>query len=158
MKQSISISALLALSFAADPADFYRRRPMSLIGHQVERPIDVYDYDSIERDQCKLGAKAFDAYCHGRVNPHRYADFRSPDTGVCDYDDEGDIPAQIHCLAQQCMYEYCMWRRDQYVANCDSFVDDWDQAVADVGCAREGKGGMCIVLDRAVSFDLRDGT
>ena len=132
MKQTISIATLLALSFAVDPDEYFKLRPMSLIDQQVERDIDAYDYESIDRAWCRHGAEAFDNYCHGRVNPHRYADFRNPETGDCDYED--DIPAQIHCLAQQCMYEYCMWRRDEYVQTCDAFVDSWTQAVESVGC------------------------
>ena len=98
MKQTISIATLLALSFAVDPDEYFKLRPMSLIDLQVERDIDAYDYESIDRAWCRHGAEAFDNYCHGRVNPHRYADFRNPESGDCDYED--DIPAQIHCLAQ----------------------------------------------------------
>ena len=99
MKQTISISTLLALTFAAEPADYYRIRPMSLREQWVERDIDAYNYESIDRDWCRNGAQAFDMYCHGRQNPHRYADYRNQETGECDYQDE-DIPAQVHCLAQ----------------------------------------------------------
>ena len=80
MKQTFSIAALLAISNVVDPDDYFKRRPMSLIGHQVERPIVPYD-GVFEREECKAGADAFDQYCHGRVNRHRYADFRDPMSG-----------------------------------------------------------------------------
>ena len=156
MKQTFSIAALLAISNAADPDDFYKIRPMSLIGHQVERPIVSSDH-VFEREECKAGADAFDQYCHGRVNRHRYADFRDPMSGECDYAEaaDGDIEAQIHCLAQQCMYDYCIWRRDQYIENCDAFDATWATAAAD-NCLREGQDGECKVLQQVVSFDLRE--
>ena len=155
MKQTISIATLLALTFAVDPSDFFKRRPMSLIDEQVVRDIDAYDYESIERPWCRHGAKAFDNYCHGRVNAFRYADYRDPETGECDYED--DIPAQIHCLAQQCMYDYCMWRRDEFIQSCDGFVDSWTEAVETVGCKIRREDGRCVMLNEEYDFEVREG-
>ena len=105
------------------------------------------DYSSITDQTCQDGVIAFDKYCHGDNNPKKYADYRNGDDGSCDYDETN---AQIHCLAQQCMFEYCLWRRDEYVDTCSGFKDAWADAAVD-NCATEKKG-KCIKLEEAVEF------
>ena len=70
---------------------------------------------------CKKGVRQFDAYCHqygiktdnGKKEP-RYADYTND--GVCDYDD--DVLEQVHCLAQDCMFDYCMFRKEKFLEAC----------------------------------------
>ena len=71
--------------------------------------------------QCKRGARQFDRYCHqymiadGREDKTpKYTDYTGG-TGVCDHADD---LSQAICLGQQCMFEYCIWRRDEWLDNC----------------------------------------
>ena len=76
----------------------------------------------------------FDRYCHQyRVDDDdieegeipKYADLRrgvDPETNekFCnfDVDDEDGIVDQYYCLGQQCMFEYCIHRRDEWLEEC----------------------------------------
>ena len=117
--------------------------------------MDAFDYDSINLWWCEDGAKAFDDYCHGITNPKKYADYRDPDSLQCEY--EGDIPAQTHCLAQSCMYDYCIWRRDEYVNICNNFNTYWNEATEGVGCEEEG-WNSCKITSVPVTMKAREGT
>ena len=53
----------------------------------------------------------------------KYANFTNAD-GECDYD-AGSLE-QLACLGQDCMFDYCIWRRDQYLDACveaDEIID-----------------------------------
>ena len=56
-----------------------------------------------------------------------------------------------YCLAQDCMFEYCLWRRDQQLVTCEAFVADWVTAVDDASdaagedlCRKRKFGGVCV--------------
>ena len=79
---------------------------------------------------CRKTTLAFDSYCHqyrfredsdveeDKVDIPKYADFRDDD-GACAYDEDA---ARLQCEYQQCMFEYCLHRRDQWVAQCGEAV------------------------------------
>ena len=85
---------------------------------------------------CKKGVKQFDAYCHqywvktdnGKKEP-RYADYTLED-GSCDYE---DLLEEVHCLAQDCMFDYCMFRKEQFLAKCKELNGDIALPKADPG-------------------------
>jgi len=54
------------------------------------------------------------------------------------------------------MYEYCIWRRDEYIASCEAFPTLWAEAVDQVGCKKE-RDGSCLRLNEKVAFTLRPG-
>ena len=77
------------------------------IGTDAVKKADIKDLPK----KCKKGARQFDAYCHqygndgtGRRAP-KYADY-----GDCGQYD--DYLEQVHCEAQHCMFDYCLFRRD----------------------------------------------
>ena len=80
---------------------------------------------------CKKGARQFDAYCHqygikednAKGKEPRYADYTDAD-GTCD--SYTDILEKVHCLAQDCMFDYCMFRRDQFLEDCIEADGDID--------------------------------
>ena len=55
------------------------------------------------------------------------------------------------------MYEYCIWRRDEYVASCEAFPTVWEEAVEQVGCKRE-RNGTCTNLNEKVAFARYPGS
>merc|ERR1719461_305649 len=78
------------------------------------------------RRQCRRGARQFDAYCHqyGVRDGHprktpKYTDYTTD--GVCAFDDE---LSQAICLGQQCMFEYCLYRRDEWIEQCEEDAGD----------------------------------
>ena len=80
--------------------------------------------------KCKKGVKQFDSYCHqysveennGTKEP-RYANYRLED-GTCDYE---DLIEEVHCLAQDCMFDYCMYRKEKFLAECIEADGDIDR-------------------------------
>ena len=98
--------------------------------------------------KCRRGALRFDRYCHqygvddsdieeGEIP--KYADLRderqvvnSEGEGVVDsegepvmekfcnfnVEDNDGIVDQYYCLGQQCMFEYCLYRRDKWLEDC----------------------------------------
>ena len=102
-------------------------------GKEVTRTVnvrvgsDIADYDLMEAD-CRPVARKFDAYCHQygvretvdrtTVTP-KYADFRLDD-GTCNHAEHLN---ELACLSQQCMFEYCLWRRDEWIDDCEAAVD-----------------------------------
>lgn len=73
--------------------------------------------------QCKKGARQFDKYCHqfkikdgNRRKTPKYTDY-TKGTGVCAFED--DDLSQAICLGQQCMFEYCIYRRDEWLEICE---------------------------------------
>ena len=55
----------------------------------------------------------------GTVDVPKYADFRLEDD-TCDHPED---VASLQCLYQQCMFDYCLYRRDDWVAACGASVD-----------------------------------
>ena len=108
---------------------------------------------------CLRESKAFDKYCHQyNAKPNkapRYADFTdgSDDpTQICAewVDDDGAATTEsVYCLAQDCMFDYCLWRRDEQLERCEEFVAEWDAATFDDAgedlCApNKRKFGVCL--------------
>ena len=89
---------------------------------------DEADYDQID-EKCRKVARKFDSYCHQfnisdnvdkeAITP-KYADF-----GDCDQ--QSEHLEQLQCLSQQCMFDYCLWRRDDWVEDCEAAVEDGTQ-------------------------------
>ena len=94
---------------------------------------DARDYRQVE-ESCAAVAYAFDRYCHQydflkeskadqtvdvMTTTPKYADFRLDD-GTCNYDEH---LSELQCLSQQCMFEYCLWRRDEWIDDCEAAVD-----------------------------------
>ena len=79
---------------------------------------------------CLKEARMFDAYCHQykakEGKAPRYADYtEAEDNRECGQwtDDE----SAAHCLAQDCMFDYCLWRRDEWVEDCEAAVENGTQ-------------------------------
>ena len=109
---------------------------------------------------CLRESKAFDKYCH------QYNAKAGKAPKYADFTDGGDIPSEIcaeweddetgeattesvYCLAQDCMFDYCLWRRDEQLEACEEFVAEWEAAtVGDDGedlCApKKRKMGVCL--------------
>ena len=80
----------------------------------------------------------FDKYCH-QYNVRegkdvRYADYtEAADNRDCmHWEGDDDVPTNeaAHCLAQDCMFDYCLWRRDVQLKKCEDFVKEWQEEVA----------------------------
>ena len=82
------------------------------------------DLDRAAKKKCARGVRKFDAYCHqykisqkkvDRGEIPKYADFTN-EAGECDYDvSEGEELEQLACLGQDCMFDYCLFRRDEFL-------------------------------------------
>ena len=85
------------------------------------------DMRLLQSRQCRRGARQFDAYCHQynvrdghpKKTP-KYTDYTGG-SGVCEYEDD---LSQAICLGQQCMFEYCIWRRDEWIDECEEAAGD----------------------------------
>ena len=89
----------------------------------------VGDYQSIAEEdvkgKCVEAMEAFDSYCHqynvpnGVTKAPRYGNYTNLGEGVVgdgtQCDDWQDEQEKFYCLAQDCMFEYCLWRRDTYI-------------------------------------------
>merc|ERR1719330_1758873 len=78
---------------------------------------------------CLRESKKFDIYCHqynaGPDQLPRYADFTAEGE-----DGDGEPTTEgAYCLAQDCMFDYCIWRRDERLIACEAFVAKWEGAV-----------------------------
>ena len=82
------------------------------------------------RELCIKEAQLFDEYCHQYKIPldsaktPRYADF-TKGTGNCDIwvPVDGSLTHEEgHCLAQSCMFEYCMYKRDEIYDGCNALA------------------------------------
>ena len=131
---------------------------------------NALDYEDYENSgttaYCLRESKAFDKYCHQynakEGKPPRYADFTGGPEGDSlgcedgweEVDEDGDpivTTEAAYCLAQDCMFEYCLWRRDQQLVTCEEFVDDWEAAVEQATLdangedqCRKTKLGVCV--------------
>ena len=126
MKITLAIAAVVAIASAGKCQDDYdvKCTPADMKGEAIIRwgpkangkgkvgtdAIAKADLKGLPKT-CKKGARQFDAYCHqygnkgtGRRAP-KYADY-----GDCGQYD--GYLEQVHCEAQQCMFDYCIWRRN----------------------------------------------
>ena len=120
---------------------------------------DALDYEaSGATAYCLRESKAFDKYCH-QYNPGKklkYADFTDggdvPSEICAEWEDDGAPTTEsVYCLAQDCMFDYCLWRRDEQLDACEDFVEDWEAAVQAATDAADGvdqcakrKMGVCV--------------
>ena len=45
--------------------------------------------------------------------------------------DDGSLTHEEgHCIAQECMFDYCIYRRDKQYAECETLVDAWEAYIA----------------------------
>merc|ERR1712079_358951 len=175
MKLSLIIAGL-ALSTAAKKFN-PKRTPESMRGLNEDR-FEVVDGKKVGTDALNYGAledageatvyclresRAFDKYCH-QYNAKegkavRYADF-TVDGDCTSWEDEDGEPTteSVYCLAQDCMFDYCLWRRDEQLATCEAFVADWEAAVAAATTAADGedqcqkiKFGVCVSTKEAIT-------
>ena len=152
MKLSLIIAGL-ALSTAARRFN-PKKTPESMQGQNVDRfevvdgkkvGTDALDYENSEASAyCLRESKAFDKYCHqynAKVGkPVRYADFTVDGDCTSWEDDDGEPTTEsVYCLAQDCMFDYCLWRRDEQLATCEAFVADWEAAVDAATAAADGE-------------------
>merc|ERR1739844_279858 len=76
-------------------------------------------------EQCKEGVKQFDAYCHqydGDDDDLRYTDFKGKTCKRYRKD-----PLKLaHCLAQDCMFDYCIARKEAWLEECIAEEGDID--------------------------------
>ena len=111
---------------------------------------------------CLKEARMFDAYCHQykakEGKAPRYADYtEAEDNRECLLNWEEDESA-AHCLAQDCMFDYCLWRRDEQRKQCDIFVQEWNEevaiasAVAGEDVCKKERGGICIMTKVDITF------
>ena len=108
----------------------------------------------------------FDSYCHQYRTKEgkavRYADYtEAADNRQCTHwEGEDGVPTNeaAYCLAQDCMFDYCIWRRDVQLDKCEDFVIEWQ---AEVGLASEAagedvcqkeRGGVCIKTKVDIEF------
>ena len=163
MKLSL-IACALGLATAYDIPELNpKRRPRSMKSLHRARWVDngdgpvgtfVGNYEGIAAEDvkgtCIKQMKAFDSYCHQYAIPNdsdrapRYGDYTDLEVGeVGDGSqcDQWDKPTEkFYCLAQDCMFEYCLWRRDTYIEGaCLIIAENWLEAVAESGqnCQRE---------------------
>ena len=119
-----------------DPRYTIERRTVIRRGRErtirVKVGSDAYTREEIAAldEECRSTVQAFDKYCHqykfrenldveeGTVDVPKYADFRLED-GTCDHQEDA---ASLMCLYQQCMFDYCLYRRDDWVADCRASV------------------------------------
>merc|ERR1712073_28785 len=104
-----------------------------------------------------------DKYCHqynAKPNKVKYGDF-TVDGDCTSWEDEDGEPTteSVYCLAQDCMFDYCLWRRDQQLETCEAFVADWEAAV-DAATAADAEGvdqcqkrklGVCVMTRAAIT-------
>ena len=127
---------------------------------------DALDYQEVADSgvhtaYCLREARQFDAYCHQykvkEGKAPRYADYtEAPDNRQCDH--WGDAKLEAHCLAQDCMFDYCLWRRDQQLLACAEFVEEWNEevaiasAVAGEDVCKKERGGICAMTTVDITF------
>merc|ERR1712223_1538958 len=164
MKFSLIIAGL-ALSTQA--ANFNPKRlPESMEGENAPRFTENDNGKKVGSDALNYGAlinsgeatklclkesQAFDKYCHqynARPNKVKYGDFTVGGDCTSWEDEDGEPTTEsVYCLAQDCMFDYCLWRRDQQLVACEAFVADWEDALEAAGgedqCAKR-KFGVCV--------------
>ena len=86
------------------------------------------------RNWCKRQADEFDKECHqyprttGNGNP-RYGDYTdgSGNTDGTQCNNWTTDEEESFCLGQDCMFDYCILRRNQYMEDCLALAEDWRQ-------------------------------
>lgn len=137
---------------------------------------DQFEFSDIGADAsedingyCASQADDFDKQCHqfsrstGSGNP-RYGDYTDGGKreGAQCNDWQTDVE-KSYCLGQDCMFDYCLLRRDQYVEDCLALAAAWVQAIDGKQC-KKGKtdsNGKCWRLQRkgdAVPVTAPDGS
>merc|ERR1712156_112795 len=168
MKLSLIIAGLALSTQAFNP----KRTPESMRGDNTPRfteddngkkvGSDALNYGALEdageaTKYCLKESQAFDKYCHqynAKPNKVKYGDFTVG--GDCtSWEDDGEPTTEsVYCLAQDCMFDYCLWRRDQQLDTCEAFVADWESAVNAATAAADGedqcvpkrrKQGVCLM-------------
>ena len=137
---------------------------------------DQFEFSDIGADAsddingyCASQAANFDKQCHqfqrstGSGNP-RYGDYTdgiNSDGTQCNAW-ETDVE-KSYCLGQDCMFDYCLLRRDQYMTDCLALAATWVQAIDGLQC-KNGKtdsNNKCWRLQRnsdAVEIEAPDGS
>merc|ERR1712156_602930 len=174
MKLSLIIAGLALSTQAFNP----KRTPESMQGDNTPRftvddngkkvGSDALNYgalvDAGEATQyCLRESKAFDKYCHqynAKPNKVKYGDF-TVDGDCTSWEDEDGEPTteSVYCLAQDCMFDYCLWRRDEQLETCEAFVADWEDALEAATAAaadgedqcRKRKHGVCVMTVDAIT-------
>merc|ERR1712109_251741 len=161
MKLSLIIAGLALSTQAFNP----KRTPESMRGDNTPRfteddngkkvGSDALNYGALEdageaTKYCLKESQAFDKYCHqynAKPNKVKYGDFTVG--GDCtSWEEDGEPTTEsVYCLAQDCMFDYCLWRRDEQLATCEAFVADWEAALEAAGgedqCAKR-KFDVCV--------------
>ena len=114
------------------------------------------------RELCIKEAQMFDEYCHqykiefDSEKTPRYADFTADGEGDCGF--WGNIDDNLtheggHCLAQACMFDYCMYKRDEIFDGCNALAKGWEEEMAAQGveCKVE-KHGVCLKTKGKVDY------
>ena len=165
MKLSLVLAAIAVSAQAFNP----KKTPDTMKGeHELRWALNESDKkegtdaiiiaDAIEdgaREVCLRSVKMFDSYCHqykvgeGSEKAPKYADYT--DDGSCNGWTETNEKA--HCLAQECMFEYCLYKRDEHYDACEALAEEWELAISDqeVECKKE-KLGTCVKTATAVDF------
>ena len=183
MKFSLIVAAL---AFSAQAKFNPKEVPESMRGEHTDRysgegkqrkgthALEYRDLADAELNTvyCLREARMFDSSCHQyRVKEGkdvRYADYTDlvdGDERSCAlWEDDGDTfedrvtIESTHCLAQDCMFDYCLWRRDVQLEKCEKFVVEWQAEVAQASveagedvCLKE-KGGVCLKTKVDIEF------
>ena len=72
----------------------------------------------------------------------KYADY-TDENDSCDVwaADDGTVTVeQAHCLGQDCMFDYCIYKRDEQFSACEALVDEWESEIAT-------QGANCLVFE-----------
>ena len=166
MKLSLILAAIAVSAQAFNP----KKTPESMKGkHELRWTLNESDKkegtDAIDtaeaiedgaRAICLRSVQMFDSYCHqykvgeGSAKAPKYADY-TDESGSCN--GWAETNEKAHCLAQDCMFEYCLYKRDEHYADCEALADEWEEAIADQGvvCSKEKKG-TCLKTATVVDF------
>ena len=113
---------------------------------------------------CSIQARQFDNYCQqttipdGANHPPKFGDYTN--LGVDEVGDgtqcndwQGDNE-KFYCLAQDCIFEYCEWVRDDYLKNCLAIAGQWKAATDGEECREEDEADNCIRTKKSVTVTL----
>ena len=109
---------------------------------------------------CIKEAMKFDEYCHqykieeDSDKTPRYADFTDA-AGDCGFwSTDGSLTHEEgHCLAQDCMFDYCLYKRDEIYDGCNALAAGWAAEIAAQGVeCRKEKHGVCLKTKTNVDY------
>ena len=122
------------------------------------------DYDEIAKEDvqglCSIQARQFDNYCQqitipaGANHPPKFGDYTNLE-GECD--DWSTNEEEFYCLAQDCIFEYCEWVREDYLKNCLEIAGQWKTAAAEEVCKEEDDAENCIRTKKSVTVSTLNG-